>query len=243
MVYYVSVAETVWDVLNSFAIGGAVWLAIVAALALLGELGLPFTCPIIESLLVFTGFQLMHGTLLGSVAPFLVAAYAGRLAGSISAYYVSERFGTRLLHRHGRLIRVTPDTIEQLRVRLSGMMIPSIILARFTPGLTVLTSFVSGISKMRSGQFFGAVAGQLVAWEIAFLAAGALGGVAIRSLEPETYSRAIALIIGISLSVGVLGGYVVLQFTRRGTMTSTPVRAVPTVSRVQPVADRTKGAA
>ena len=129
-----NVAETIWDLLNSFAAGGAIWLATVAALALLGELGLPFTCPIIESLLVFTGFQLMHGTQLSSVAPFLLAAYAGRIAGSISAYYVSERFGTRLLQRHGTLIRVTPDTIEQLRVRLSGMMIPTIILARFTPG-------------------------------------------------------------------------------------------------------------
>lgn len=225
-------AETIWGVLNSFAIGGAVWLAIIVVLALLGELGLPFTCPIIEGLLVFTGFQLVHGTLLSSVAPFLIAAYAGRLAGSMSAYHVSERWGTNLLMRHGRLIRVTPDRIEELCVRLSGMMIPAIILARFTPGLTVLTSFVSGISKMRSGQFLKAVAGQLVAWEVAFLVAGAIGGAAIRSIEPATYSRAIALIIGISLSVGIVGGYLVLQFTRRRTQIKSPLRGTTTVSHV-----------
>ena len=209
------------------------WLAVVVILALLGELGLPFTCPIIESLLVFTGFQLMHGTVFASAVPFLIAAYVGRLVGSTSAYYLSERVGKDLLMRHGKLFRVTPDRIEQLRARLSGMMIPTIFLARFTPGLTVLTSFVCGISKMRSGQFLKAVTGQLVAWEVAFLAAGALGGVAIRSIDSSTYPKAIALIIGISLSMGLIGGYVILQVTRRRAQTRHPLRDTTTASHVQ----------
>jgi hypothetical protein len=59
---------------------------------------------------------------------------------------------------------------------------------------------------MRLSQFLKAVAGQLVIWEVAFLSAGALGGVAVRSFDPATYPKAVALTIGISISVGALGG-------------------------------------
>jgi len=127
------------------------------------------------------------------------------------------RVGTELLLRYGRWIRVTPQRIEQLRSRLSGFVVPTIILARFTPGLTVLTSFACGVSNMRTRQFLKAVASQLVVWEVAFLTAGALGGLAVRSIDPSAYPRAVILIIGISISLGAIGSYVLYQMTRRRT--------------------------
>jgi membrane protein DedA with SNARE-associated domain len=226
------VAETLWDLLNSLAAGGAMWLAAILALALLGELGLPFTCPIIESLLVFAGFRLMHGTALATVAPFLLIAYAGRLLGSASAYHLSSRLGPDLLQRHVRWLRVTPERLEELRLRLSSLVTPTIVLARFTPGLTVLTTMACGISHMRKGQFLKAVAGQLVAWEVAFLTAGALGGLAVRSIDPSTYPKAVAIIIGVSISVSALGSYTVFNLARRKTPVGTrPAPGMPT-SRV-----------
>jgi len=84
------------------AAGGALWLSVILVLALLGEMGLPFTtCPIIESLLVFTGFQLVHDAVFVAVLPFLAVAYAGRLIGSTSAYKLSERVGGRFVQRYG----------------------------------------------------------------------------------------------------------------------------------------------
>ena len=225
-------ADAIWSILNSLAVGGTIWLAAILVLALLGELGLPFTCPIVESLLVFTGFQLAHGGLFVAVVPFLAVAYAGRFLGSTSAYYLSARVGTDLLQRHRRWIRVTPERIEQLRGRLSGLVVPTIILARFTPGLTVLTSFVCGVSNMRAGQFLKAVAGQLVVWEIAFLAAGALGGLAVRSIDPSSYPSAVLLIIGISITVGALGGYVLFHATRNRTQVRAPLNRTTTTSHV-----------
>ncbi len=208
-------ADVVWNILNSFAVGGTIWLATVLVLALLGEMGLPFTCPVIESLLVFSGFQLTHGAVPAAVLPFLLVAYAGRLLGSTSAYHLSERVGVVLLERYGRWLRITPQRIEVIRSRLSNYVVQTIVLARFTPGLTVLTSFVCGVSKMRTAQFLKAVAGQLIVWEVAFLLAGALGGFAVRSIDPATYPRAMLLIITISISIGALGGYIVFHLTRR----------------------------
>ena len=224
--------DAVWNILNSLAVGGAIWLTTILLLALLGELGLPFTCLVIESLLVFTGFQLVHGAVLVAVLPFLAVAYAGRLVGSTSAYHLSARVGTGLLERYGRWIRVTPDRIEQLRARLSRLVVPTIMMARFTPGLTVLTSFACGVSQMRTTQFLKAVAGQLIVWEVAFLAAGALGGIAARSIVPTTYPKAVMLIIGISISVAALGSYVLFHATRRRAQVRSALPATPT-SRVR----------
>ncbi len=208
-------ADAVWNALNSLAVGGAIWLATLLALAILGEVGLPFTCPVIESLLVFTGFQLAHGGVFAALLPLLLVAYAGRLLGSGSAYLLSERLGTGLLLKYGNCIRVTPQRIDQLQARLSRFLIPTIMLARFTPGLTVLTSFVCGVSKMQTRQFLKAVAGQLVIWEVAFLSAGALGGLAVRSIDPASYPRAVMAIIAISISVGAIVSYLVYYLTRK----------------------------
>lgn len=224
-------ADALWSLLSSLAVGGTVWLAAILILALMGELGLPFTCPVIESLLVFTGFQLMHGTVLAAVAPFLAAAYAGRLLGSTSAYQISARFGPELLHHHARWLRITPERIDRLRVRLSGFVTPTIVLARFTPGLTVLTSIVCGISSMRLGEFLRAVAGQLLAWEAAFIAAGALGGLVVRSTDPSTYPRAVAVIIGISISAGALSSYAVFNYARRRAPSGTAIAGPTTIGR------------
>ncbi|MBE9505307.1 MAG: hypothetical protein IMY84_00695 [Chloroflexi bacterium] len=208
-------AEAVWEVLDSVAAGGALWLSVILVLALLGEMGLPFTCPIIESLLVFTGFQLVHGALLVAVLPFLAVAYAGRLIGSTSAYKLSERVGGRFMQRFGPRLHVTPERVMMLKERLSNVLVPTIFLARFTPGLTVLTSFVCGMSRVGRRPFLRAVTGQLLAWEVAFLLAGALGGLASRSIDPSSYPKAIAFIIGISLSIGAVGGYLVFHKARR----------------------------
>jgi len=226
------VADAIWNILNSLAIGGAAWLATILLLAVLGELGLPFTCPVIESLLVFTGFQMVHGTLLVSVLPLLAVAYGGRLLGSASAYRLSARVGTDLLQRHSQWLRMTPQRTEQLRARLSGLVLPTIMLARFTPGLTVLTSFVCGVSEMRPRQFVGAVAVQLVVWEAAFIAAGALGGVAFRSLDPSTYPKAVVLIICISIPLGAIVAYAVFHAAKQRTCTGDTVPQTSTTSHV-----------
>jgi membrane protein DedA with SNARE-associated domain len=92
--------------------------------------------------------------------------------------------------------------------------VPTIILARFTPGFTILTSFLCGTSKVNKRQFRQAVAGQLLIWEVAFIAAGALGGLASRSIDPSSYPRVLAIVIALAISLGAVAAYVVFHKTR-----------------------------
>jgi membrane protein DedA with SNARE-associated domain len=207
-------AETVWNLLDSVAAGGAIWLLVILALAILGEMGLPLTSPFLESVLIFTGFQLAHGALTAASLPFLAVAYTGRLVGSTSAYQLSLTLGTKILERWGTPLRITSERIQLLKERLSTVLVPTIILARFTPGFSILTSFLCGATKVSRRQFRGAVAGQLLIWESAFIAAGALGGLASRSIDPSSYPRVLALIIALAISIGALSAYVVFHKTR-----------------------------
>ena len=220
-------AEWVWNLLDSASSSGTIWLTIVLVLALLGELGLPFTCPVLEGLLVFTGFQLAHGSPFLAVTPFLLVALAGRFLGATSAYEGSARVGTTVMARYGERLRLTPERIALVRDNLAQLVVPTVVLARFTPGFTVLTSFLCGVSRVERKSFLGAVLGQILAWEAAFMTAGAIGGAASRSIDPSSYPVIVAIIIGATLSLSVIVGYVVLRRAlQRGPSTRTTVKTV-----------------
>jgi membrane protein DedA with SNARE-associated domain len=220
------VAEWVWDLLNSAASSGALWLSAVLILALLGELGLPFTCPVIEGLLVFEGFRLEHGSPFVVIVPFLLFALAGRFLGAASAYEASGRLGMSIMSRYGERLKLTPERVDLLSDRLAYLVFTTIFLARFTPGFTVLTSFLSGVSHIDRKKFLASVAAQVLVWEGAFLTAGALGGAASRSIDPSDYPRILAIIIGIAIGVSLAVGYVVL----RRALQRTPASRSPTSS-------------
>ncbi len=205
------VAQWFWDLLNSAGSSGALWLSVVVVLALLGELGLPFTCPVMEGILVFYGFLLAHGSPFAGVAPFLLAALAGRFLGATTVYGVSGRVGISVLTRYGHRLKLTPERVALLKERLAYLVVPTIILARFTPGFTVLTSFLSGVSRIDPKRFLACVAGQIAIWEGAFMAAGALGAAASRSFDPTDYPRILAIIIGTTISLSAVVGYAVLR--------------------------------
>jgi len=79
-------------------------------LAMLGEMGLLGTCPILEGLLVFTGFQIALGAYVVASIPFLVIACAGRLCGFTSAYWISSPLGDTIIDKFGRHIQIYQGT-------------------------------------------------------------------------------------------------------------------------------------
>ncbi len=183
----------------------------------------------IEGLLVFAGFQLAHGALFLPLVPFLLVAFAGRFLGSTSAYEVFARFGVTLLTHNWARLRLTPERAELLRDRLAQWIVPTVVLARFTPGFTVLTSFLCGVSRVDRKRFLAATSGQIVAWEAAFMAAGAMGGAASRSIDPSSYPGILAIVIGVAISLSVIVGYVVL---RKALQSAPPGRASESCTRV-----------
>ena len=69
------------------------------------------------------------------------------------------------MQRFGIHLPTTPEKDVMLKERLSNVLAQAMFLAKFIPGLGVLTSFVSGVSRLSRRAFLRPVTGQLLAWE------------------------------------------------------------------------------
>ena len=131
---------------------------------MLGELGLPVTGPILEAMLIFAGFQIAHGHV-GAVALFLTLVPMGRLCGSALAYRLSFSLGGTIVDKYGKYIGINKERLEWVKQKLGSLALPAIIMVRFTPGFTVLSSLASGVSWIRFRRFIAAVSIQVLVWE------------------------------------------------------------------------------
>ena len=192
------------EILNTLTTGSALWNGVIFLLAALGELGLPATCPILESLLIFTGFQITHHEEILAAIPFLLIAFAGRLCGATALYWISFRMGDTIVNKFGGRIGITQERIEQAKHKMKSFTIPAIIVARFTPGLNILSSVVCGISRIDFRKFLVAVIIQLIIWETIFLSIGAIGSRLSDSQDAE-FAVVLTLIwIGIAITAGIV---------------------------------------
>lgn len=203
--------DNLWQFLSIATTGSLLWLAIIFLLAMLGEMGLPVTCPILESLLLFTGFQIALGAYIVASIPFLVIALAGRLCGSTSTYWLSSSLGTRIVDKFGKRIRITRERLEWVRQRLQSFTLPTIISVRFVPGFTVLSTIVCGLSRIPYRKLLAAVAIQVVAWEAIFLTLGALGGKVSGSFNPQIQPILLVIWIAVIITVALTLGYFALR--------------------------------
>jgi len=187
--------------------GSLLWLGIIFVLAVLMEVGLPITSPIFEGLLIFTGFQVVDTGYIAAALPFLAVAMVGRLCGSMVSYRLSSSLGNKVINRIGKHIRVTQERIDLVKQRLGTLAIPSIIVARFTPGFGLISNIASGISRISYRRFLTAVLIHVLAWEAIFLALGALGGKVSKSFNPQLYPTVLVVWIVVMVVVGIAVSY------------------------------------
>ncbi|MDH4270226.1 MAG: VTT domain-containing protein, partial [Dehalococcoidia bacterium] len=171
------------------------------------EVGLPITSPIFEGLLIFTGFQVVDTGYIAAALPFLAVAMVGRLCGSMVSYRLSSSLGNKVINRIGKHIRVTQERIDLVKQRLGTLAIPSIIVARFTPGFGLISNIASGISRISYRRFLTAVLIHVLAWEAIFLALGALGGKVSKSFNPQLYPTVLVVWIVVMVVVGIAVSY------------------------------------
>jgi len=206
--------DRIWQILSMVATGGLLWLGVIFLLAVLGELGLPVTCPILESLLIFTGFQIASTGYIVASVPFLAITCAGRLCGSSSAYRLSFSLGNTFLNKLGKRVGITPERLDSVKQRLGSLAIPSIITARFTPGFTVVSSIACGISRISYKRFFTATLVATLAWEAIFITIGALGSRVSKFFGPHFYPIFLVTWVIVMVIVGVTIGYVIFRRTK-----------------------------
>jgi membrane protein DedA with SNARE-associated domain len=195
------------QILGMVTEGSLLWLGIMFGLAMLMEVGLPLTSPVFEGLLVFTGFQVVHTGYIAAAFPFLAVLIVGRLCGSMASYGLSSKLGTTVINRIGKYIRITEERIDLVKRRLGTLAIPSIIVARFTPGLGLISNIASGISRIRYKTFLSAVLIHILAWEALFLALGAIGGKLSKAFNPQLYPTVLVIWIVVMVIVGIAVGY------------------------------------
>ena len=206
--------DNIWRILSMVATGGLLWLGIIFLLATLGELGLPATCPILESLLIFTGFQIARTGYIAASMPFLAVTCAGRLCGSSFAYHLSLSLGSILMNKVGTHVGITPERLDLVKQKLGSLTLPSIITARLTPGFTVVSSIVCGVSQIKYKNFFTATVVTTLAWETIFLTIGALGSRVSKFFGPQFYPIFLLTWITVMVIVGITIGYLTFRRIR-----------------------------
>jgi len=199
--------DNIWQILGMVTAGSLSWLGIIFLLAVLMEIGLPATSPIFEALLIFTGFQFVHGGYIVAALPFLAVAIAGRILGSMASYRLSSSLGNTIVNRIGKRIRITQERIDLAKERLGTLAIPSIIVARFTPGFALVSNIASGMSRIGYKRFLTAVLIHVLAWEAIFLALGALGGKVSKSFNPQLHPTVLVIWIVVMVIVGIAVSY------------------------------------
>ena len=199
--------NSIWQILGMVTAGSLLWLGIIFVLAVLMEVGLPITSPIFEGLLIFTGFQVVDTGYIAAALPFLAVAMVGRLCGSMVSYRLSSSLGNKVINRIGKHIRVTQERIDLVKQRLGTLAIPSIIVARFTPGFGLVSNIASGISRIGYKKFLTAVLIHVLAWEAIFLTLGVVGGKVSKSFNPQLYPTVLVIWIVVMVIVGIAVSY------------------------------------
>jgi membrane protein DedA with SNARE-associated domain len=111
---------------------------------MLGMFGLPVPD---ESILTFTGYLISRHHLLPLRA--LAAAFLGSACGITLNYVVGRTAGYHLIRRYGRILRVTPEKLEQAHHWFAHHGKWALFLGYFFPGLRHLVPVVAGASRLQ----------------------------------------------------------------------------------------------
>lgn len=107
------------------------------------SMGIPFPGGI---MVILAGFMVQQGKLHFFSA--LLTMLAGYTAGSIAAYFLGRKLGQPFFIRGGRLLRIAPEKFEQARSWMDHSAPAFIIFGRFLPGLSNLTPYIAGVSRI-----------------------------------------------------------------------------------------------
>lgn len=192
--------------------GGIAIFVAIGLVYLLGEAGLPFPW-VSQGVLFYFGYLVARGST-HLLLPLLAAVLAGSLGGSAALYFLARRWGSPLLLRYGRHLRLKPESLDRAGERLGGRMgFLSVAIGRLTPGLLVPTSLASGLLRLPFRLFVAGVVLSEVAWNGAFLTLGAVAGRHVTQLD--AIMSELPLVLGLFVGVALAFGALLLWWWRR----------------------------
>ncbi len=178
------------------------------------EAGVPLPLPG-DILVMYMGYRVQAGDLsaLWSI-PLTAVAVA---AGSSTLYTVALKVGHPLLTKYGRILRLTPEKMDEAERRILKFGPWAIIVGRLIPGLRTPTSLVSGLLTIPYPLFVSATSTSAVIWTLFYFALGYLFGEgygAVGSLKLGQVQFVTAIVIAVVFLS--LGGFLLFKYKRKG---------------------------
>jgi membrane protein DedA with SNARE-associated domain len=110
-------------------------------------------------------------------------AIAGAVLGDNIGFLIGRRGGRRLLERHGRLLGLTKQRLDQFDAFFARHGAKTVFIARFVTGLRVVGAVLAGASTLPWGRFLIFNAAGAVAWATTFGAVGYALGYSWETIE------------------------------------------------------------
>jgi membrane protein DedA with SNARE-associated domain len=134
--------ELIISYLTTLGLGGLL------AGAFIESMGLPFPGGI---MVILAGILVNQGRL--DFFESLVAAVTGYTMGSVTAYYIGRNLGRPFFFKLGRFFRIKPEKLQKPQDWLDRSAPAFIIFGRFLPGISNLTPYMVGMSRIKLGYF------------------------------------------------------------------------------------------
>lgn len=129
--------DLIVNYLSALGLGGLLAGVVIEAM------GIPFPGGI---MVVLAGFMVNQGGM--NFLSALLTLLSGYTAGSLAAYLIGRKLGQPFFMRGGRYLRISPERFEQAQGWLDRSAPAFIIFGRFLPGLSNLTPYMVGISRI-----------------------------------------------------------------------------------------------
>jgi membrane-associated protein len=113
----------------------------------------------------------------------VTTAIAGAVLGDNIGFVIGRRGGRRLLERHGRLLGLTKQRLDQFDAFFARHGAKTVFIARFVTGLRVVGAVLAGASTLPWGRFLIFNAAGAVAWATTFGAVGYALGYSWETIE------------------------------------------------------------
>lgn len=138
-----------------------------AMLLVLGIVGLPVPD---ETLLVFSGFLIYHGTFRAHTT--WIAAAMGSICGITLSYVLGRTLGFRLIHRYGPRFGATEKRLDKVHKWFEGVGHWGLTFGYFIPGVRHFTAVIAGATILDYRIFALYAYSGAIIWVSVFLSLG-----------------------------------------------------------------------
>jgi len=112
------------------------------------SMGVPFPGGI---MVILAGFMVGQGRL--NLYHALSAAVLGFILGSAAAFFLGRYVGEPFFKRCGKYLHISPHDFNQAQAKFEHSSAVFIILGRFIPGISNVSPYLAGISRLGFGRF------------------------------------------------------------------------------------------